>query len=92
MRWASHTPPSTASFEKNPASGGTPARASVPTMKTMPVCGIARKRPPIRKTSLVPTAWMTAPAARNRSALNRPCVSRCRNPAAAAPAPAAAIM
>ena len=42
--------------------------------------------------SLVPTAWMTAPAARNKSALKSPCVSRCRNPAGDAPAPAAAIM
>ena len=89
---ASQTPASTASFEKNPASGGSPASASVPTMKSTPVCGITRKSPPIRKISFVPTAWITAPAPRNRSALNRPCVRRCRTLAYAAPAPAAAIM
>ena len=61
-------------------------------MNTMPVCGMARNNPPIRKMSLVPTAWMTAPAARKSSALKRPCVIRWRKPASAAPAPAAAIM
>src|SRR5712692_6298107 len=88
---ASQTPARLASFEKKPASGGTPASASVPTTKTTPVCGILRKRPPIRKMSLVPTAWITAPAARKRSALNTPWVKRCRTLASAAPAPAAVI-
>ena len=43
-------------------------------------------------TSLLPTAWITAPAPRNSSALKIPCVSRCENPAPASPAPMAAIM
>ena len=91
-RPTAHTEASTASFEKNPASGHTPARASVPTMNTTPVCGITRQSPPMRKMSLVPTAWMTAPAPRKSSALKTPCVRRWKKPAALAPAPAAAIM
>ena len=43
------------------------------------------------KMSLVPTAWMTAPAARKSSALNTPWVSRCRKPALANPAPIAPL-
>ena len=89
---ASQTPARIASLEKKPARGGSPASASVPTMKTTPVCGIARKSPPIRKMSFVPTAWITAPAPRNRSALKRPCVRRWSTLAYVAPAPAAAIM
>ena len=44
------------------------------------------------KMSLVPTAWITAPAPRKSSALKTPWVSRCRKPADAKPAPIAAIM
>ena len=87
-----HTAPRTCSFEKKPAKSGTPASDSVPTRNTMAVCGILRARPPISATSLLPTAWMIAPAPRNSSALKMPCISRCRNPDAANPAPIAAIM
>ena len=79
-------------MEKKPAKGQTPARARVPMTKVVAVWGIARRSPPIRNRSLVPTAWMTAPAARKSRALNTPWVSRWKKPANAAPAPAAAIM
>ena len=86
------TPARISSFEKKPPKNGTPASDSVPMRNTIAVWGIVRTRPPMRKMSLVPTAWMTAPAPRKSSALKTPCVSRWRNPAHAKPAPIAAIM
>src|SRR6185369_8238817 len=64
------------SLEKNPENGGTPARAASPIDMQMKVTGMVRRRPPIRVIELVPTAWITQPAARNSSALKAAWVSR----------------
>ena len=87
-----HAAPRISSLEKKPAKNGMPASERVPTRNTMKVCGMRRASPPIAWMSLLPTAWMTAPAARKSSALKTPWVSRCRKPAPAKPAPIAAIM
>src|SRR5207247_6652485 len=73
-RCACSTPASTASFEKKPGSGHTPASASVATRNDPPTHGRCPKSPPIRNTSLVWKWWITMPAPRNSSALNTPCV------------------
>ena len=76
MDAVSSAAPSTASLEKKPASGGTPASAASPSVIVAKVTGISRRSPPMSGIRLVPTAWMTEPAARNSSALNAAWVSR----------------
>ena len=68
---------------------GTPARARAPTMNTFRTSGIRAPRPPSRARSRVPVAWMTAPAARNSSALNSAWLSRWNWLAKTAPTPTA---
>ena len=71
---------------------GCPPATACRSTKTIAVCGIRRARPPMCGRSLLPTAWITAPAPRKSSALNTPCVSRWKKPAAEKPAPIAVIM
>ena len=62
----------TSSFAQKPASGGTPAIASQPTMNVAAVIGIALRRKPMYRmscSSCMP--WMTDPEPRNRSALKK---------------------
>ena len=67
-----------ASFE----SGQNPIRATVPIHMSHFVFGSAAPRPPILRTSCSPpSAWITMPAPRNRSALKKACVSRWNMPA-----------
>ena len=68
------------SLEKKPANGGTPAKATVPTMKTQKVTGIGSRRPPISLMSFEWTEWITDPAARNSRALKNACVNRWNRP------------
>ena len=84
-RTASHAPARIWSLLKNPDSGGSPASAPSPIVIDQNVTGIAARSPPIRVIRLLPTAWMTAPAARNSSALNAAWVSRWNSAAAGTP-------
>ena len=71
-----------ASLEKKPLQIGIPAIASTPATDTRCVNGMNLCRPPIRRTSCSScSAWITAPAARNSSALKKACVSRWNTPA-----------
>jgi len=79
-------------LEKNPENRGMPARAAAPMTNTTVVKGIFFRRPPMSKMSLLWTAWMTLPAARNSSALKKAWVPRWKYPANTFPAPSAAIM
>ena len=61
-----------ASFDQNPAKGGTPAMASQPTMKVAAVTGIHLRSPPIRFMSCSSwRPWITEPAPRKRRALKK---------------------
>ena len=84
--------PSTASLEKKPENGGRPASAARPTVIVAKVTGISRRRPPMSGIRLVPTAWITEPAARNSSALKAAWVSRWKVEASADPTARAASM
>ena len=64
------------SFEKNPDSGGTPARASAPIMNVTYVTRMGLRRPPMSFMSFECTAWITEPAPRNSRALKNACVNR----------------
>jgi hypothetical protein len=89
----SNTAARIASFEKNPASSGTPAIAKVATRKVQYVIGIFRERPPIRRRSCSPpSAWMTEPEPRNRQALKKAWVTTWNIPATNAPTPHARNM
>ena len=82
-----------ASFEKNPASSGTPAIARVATRNVTYVIGIFRESPPIRRRSCSPPrAWMTDPEPRKRHALKKACVTTWNIPATKAPTPQARNM
>ena len=60
------------SFDQNPASGGTPAIASHPTMNVAAVTGIkARSRPIHRMSCSSCMPWITEPAPRNSRALKQ---------------------
>ena len=70
------------SLEKNPAQMGMPEMARTPTPETMCVNGMDFRSPPIWRTSCSScSAWITAPAARNSSALKNAWVSRWNTPA-----------
>src|SRR4051812_8068229 len=76
-----------ASLLKNPARGATPASAPKPRVIVTKVSGTLPRSPPITSIDVAPpTACTTDPAARNSSALNAPCASRCRIAADQAPA------
>src|SRR3954452_15639289 len=83
---------STFSLDQKPASGGIPARAPSPLTHDQNVTGMLRRRPPIRHIEFVSTAWITAPAARNSSALNAAWVSRWNSAAAGQPTASAPVM
>ena len=89
---ASHTPPRIASFEKKPDERRHPRERQRADDEDMRRLRHRAGEAPHLKMSLVPTAWITAPAARNSRALKKPWVSRWKKPAPGAPAPAAAIM
>jgi hypothetical protein len=61
---------------QNPFRIGRPASASAPITNTFRTKGIREPRPPIFDMSRVPTAWITAPAARKSRALNTAWLSR----------------
>ena len=77
---------------QNPASGGTPTSAPRPIVMPQNVPGMPRRSPPMRDMRLVPTAWMTDPAARKSSALNAAWVNRWNSAAADDPTASAPIM
>jgi hypothetical protein len=67
---------------KKPASGNTPAIASVPISIVRCVRGRCFLRPPIRSMSCSPdSAWITLPEPRKRSALKKAWVMRWKIPA-----------
>jgi hypothetical protein len=82
----------TFSFDQKPDSGGTPASAPRPIAIDQNVTGMCSRRPPIRDIEFVPTAWMTAPAARNSNALNAAWVSRWKSAAPGDPTASAPVM
>ena len=60
------------SLDQNPASGGTPAIASQPTMNVAAVTGSSGRSRPIHRMSCSSwRPWITDPAPRNRSALKK---------------------
>ena len=66
-----------ASFEKNPANGGTPASASEPMIAVTHVIGMYFAKPPILRISCSwCSAMITEPAHRNSKALKNACVVR----------------
>ena len=67
---------SISSLLKKPENGGIPDMARHATRNVMCVTGRYLRRPPMWLISLLCTAWMIAPAPRNRSALNMACVNR----------------
>ena len=69
------------SFDQNPASGKMPASASDPMSIVQNVIGIGFRRPPMSLMLFECTAWITAPAPRNSSALKNACVNRWKKPA-----------
>jgi hypothetical protein len=69
------------SLEKNPASGGRPARAAEAIKNVMKVVAICLERLPIFHMSLVWTEWITDPAPKKRSALKAACVVKWKRPA-----------
>ncbi len=80
-------------MEKNPANGGIPAIAIVPTSIVTWVIGIFRQRAPILFMSCSSwTEWMTEPDPRNRRPLKNPCAMRWKIAATYAPTPSAANM
>ena len=83
---------STPSLLQKPANGGTPASAPRPTTVHQNVTGMLRRSPPISDISVVPTAWITAPAARNSSALKAAWVSRWNRAADGEPTASAPVM
>jgi hypothetical protein len=89
---ASQVAPMTASLVKKPTSGTTPASAPKPMLIVRKVSGSLSRSPPIAVIDVEPTACTTAPAARNSSALNAPCASRCSTPADQAPTASAPNM
>ena len=81
------------SFEKKPASGGTPAIAIVAINIVARVEGMYFASPPIFFMSCSPEQpWMTEPAPRKRQALKNACVIRWKIAAVYAPTPAARNM
>src|SRR5437870_767786 len=82
---------STSSLDQNPENNGKPASDNAPMSIVQYVRGMYFLSPPISVMSLVPTAWMTEPAARNSSALKNAWVKRWNMPAARLPAPSASI-
>ncbi|RAO48848.1 hypothetical protein PSN01_04719 [Micromonospora saelicesensis] len=83
---------STPSLLQKPANGGTPASAPRPTTVHQNVTGMLRRSPPISDMRVVPTAWITAPAARNSSALKAAWVSRWNSAADGEPTASAPVM
>jgi len=85
--------PRISSLEKNPASGGMPAMASVPTSIVQWVTGSLRHRPPILFMSCSSwTPWITLPEPRKSRPLKKPWVMRWKIAAVHAPTPSAANM
>src|SRR5436305_543998 len=81
------------SFEKKPARGGTPERASDEKRKVQKVQGIFALSPPIfRMSCSPPIPWITEPEPRKRQALKNAWVKRWKTPAAKAPTPTAMNM
>ena len=86
---------------KNAAKGGNPLVVIIIMPIKIKLIGIALRKPPIKRMSLVPMAWMMPPAMRNprpskkawltmwKRLANQPSLSA---PAAVAPAPRPAIM
>ena len=65
------------SLLKNPANGGMPAIANVPTNMLTNVTGMYIFSPPIRRMSCSSSiAWMTEPLPRKSNALKNACVIR----------------
>ena len=82
-----------ASFEKNPAKGGTPASASEPMIAVTHVMGMNLARPPILRMSCSwCSAMITEPAHRNSSALKNACVVRWKIAAEYAETPSATVI
>ncbi len=78
---------------KNPANGGMPEIASVPSIIVAKVTGMNFFSAPIFCMSCSPPiAWMTDPLPRNSSALKKACVIRWNTAAANAPTPVARNM
>jgi hypothetical protein len=81
------------SFDQKPASGKTPARASVAITKHHLVIGKYFLRPPISRMSNVWwQAWLIEPAHRKRQALKKAWVKRWKMAPVHAPTPRAMTM
>ena len=85
-QWYSHAAARISSFEKKPASGGTPEIAMQAISIVMRVCGMYLRRPPILRMSCSP------PHPRKRQALKNACVITWKIAAVNAPTPAARNM